>query len=60
MKALRTSWILCLIFLLASTAVLIAQTNRGAISGTVFDPQGAVVPGASVTIVNLPARARSS
>jgi hypothetical protein len=27
-----------------------AQTNRGGISGTVFDPTGAVVPNASVTI----------
>src|ERR1051326_9091678 len=34
------------------SASLIAQTNRGAITGTVFDPQGAVVPGASVTIIN--------
>ena len=30
-----------------------AQTNRGGISGTVFDPTGAVVPNASVTITNL-------
>jgi hypothetical protein len=30
-----------------------AQTNRGGISGTVFDGTGAVVPNASVTITNL-------
>ncbi|MBS1854426.1 MAG: carboxypeptidase regulatory-like domain-containing protein [Acidobacteria bacterium] len=31
---------------------LLAQTNRGAISGTVTDQSGSVVPGASVTITN--------
>ena len=30
-----------------------AQTNRGGISGTVFDKTGAVVPGATVTVANL-------
>src|SRR5450432_734387 len=35
------------------TFTLTAQTNRGGIAGTVFDPQGAIVPGANVTIVNL-------
>src|ERR1051325_4970857 len=30
-----------------------AQTNRGGISGTVFDSTGAVIPLASVTITNL-------
>ena len=36
-----------------ATPLVFAQTNRGAISGTVFDQQGAVVPGAAITIVNV-------
>jgi hypothetical protein len=30
----------------------VAQTNKGSISGTVTDPQGAAIPGVSVTITN--------
>ncbi len=30
-----------------------AQTNKGAIDGTVTDTSGAVIPGATVTVVNL-------
>ena len=44
------------LFILAlcmSSVVLNAQTyTEGAIAGTVFDPTGAVVPGATVSIVN--------
>ncbi|HUK17137.1 MAG TPA: carboxypeptidase regulatory-like domain-containing protein, partial [Bryobacteraceae bacterium] len=38
--------------ILLGVATLIAQTNRGSISGTVVDQTGAIVPGASVTIVS--------
>jgi Carboxypeptidase regulatory-like domain/TonB dependent receptor len=39
--------------LLACTSVLSAQLNRGAIEGTVTDPQGAAVPGVDVTVTAL-------
>src|SRR5678816_3482839 len=35
------------------TLAAFAQSNQGGISGTVVDPNGAVVPGATVTITNL-------
>src|SRR5262245_16338692 len=33
--------------------IVFAQTNRGGISGTVFDKNGGVIPGATVTITNV-------
>src|SRR5581483_8798649 len=39
--------------LLAASLVAVAQTNKGGISGTVVDANGAGVPGATVTITNL-------
>ena len=43
-----------LVAILALTAItLLAQTNRGSISGTISDPSSAVVAGASVTVTNL-------
>src|SRR6266704_105337 len=41
------------LFLLLSSATLLTQTFRGTILGTVTDPQGAVVPGAKVTVHNI-------
>ncbi len=41
------------ILILSAATCLLAQTNRGGISGTVFDSSGAVVPGATVTVTNL-------
>src|SRR5882724_5585020 len=41
------------LFVIALTAFLVvAQTNRGGISGTVRDQSGAVVPSATVVIIN--------
>src|SRR5438477_736375 len=41
------------VLLLILSISALSQTNRGAISGTVFDPQGAVVPDASVTVIDV-------
>ena len=43
---LAVAFFLCAVF-------LAAQTNRGAISGTVMDPSGAVIPGATVTVTSV-------
>src|SRR5260370_10444642 len=40
------------LFFIALTASLFAQTNRGGISGTVMDQSGAVIPSAVVVIIN--------
>ena len=48
MRSLR---ILALI--LISAVAVIGQTNKGGISGAVTDPNGAAIPGATVTITNL-------
>ena len=44
----------CAVLLLSCTAVLHAQTaNTGALTGTVTDPSGGVIVGATVTVTNL-------
>lgn len=42
-----------LILLFALAVAISGQTNRGGISGTVTDSNGAIVPGAKVTVTNL-------
>src|SRR5260370_14456559 len=44
---------LLVVFVLLSTAMLVGQTFRGTILGTVTDPSGAVVAGATVKVRNL-------
>src|SRR5271170_5617453 len=42
----------CLCFLLVSTKYTAAQVDEGSITGTVTDTTGAVVPNATVTLLN--------
>src|SRR5437762_7300151 len=44
---------LSVVIVMVCSIVVCGQTNKGSISGTVTDPNGAVIPGASVTITNL-------
>src|ERR1700686_1875882 len=44
---------LLVVFVLLSTALLVGQTFRGTILGTVTDPSGAVVGGATVKVRNV-------
>ena len=46
--------------LLLSAAFIVAQETRGNISGTVADPQGGVIAGASVTVTSLDTRVTTS
>lgn len=46
------SLVVCVALVLSSGLAAWAQAGRGGISGSVTDPSGAVVPGASVTLLN--------
>lgn len=48
----RTHLIVVGSFVLLCSMMTIAQTSRGTVSGTVKDPNGAVVPGATIALVN--------
>jgi len=47
----RSCFCVCFLIFFAATAAF-AQAGRGSISGTVTDPQGAVIAGAQVTLLN--------
>jgi len=49
MKALITA-LLCVLMLAASATAALAQLQSGNIAGTITDPQGAVIPGVTVTL----------
>ncbi len=55
MRAMRT-----LAAILLCTVVGLAQTNKGAISGTVIDQNGAAIPNATVIITNLGTNQKST
>jgi Carboxypeptidase regulatory-like domain/TonB dependent receptor len=48
----RTLVASCMIFFFGLASTLVAQTDRGTITGTVTDPTGAVIVGAKVTATN--------
>ena len=52
-RVLARLLVLALVGILAFPALSAAQITRGAVSGTVRDATGAVVPGASVTVTNM-------
>ncbi|MGA2847588.1 MAG: carboxypeptidase regulatory-like domain-containing protein [Terracidiphilus sp.] len=51
-SALLRFSICCSLFLLAAATAANAQAGRGSINGTITDPSGAIVPGASITLTN--------
>ncbi len=41
-----------ILFILVSSMLISAQTSRGTVSGIIKDPNGAVIPGAQITLTN--------
>src|SRR5215470_10766313 len=52
MKKILVSPVVTLFFLLLTTAILAQQTDNGSLRGKVVDANGAIVPGATVTVKN--------
>src|SRR5262249_39290031 len=50
---LKHAVLLATLLVVAAAGTTGAQTNRGALAGTVFDQSGGVLPGATVTVVDL-------
>ena len=51
-RMLPSVWALCLITLAVTTLAFSQGITTGTVSGTVFDPLGAVIPGAQVQLIN--------
>ena len=47
------SQLLACVFILLHSAALLAQSATGQISGTVFDPSGALIPGVSIMVTSV-------
>ena len=45
--------VMSIAFVLLSSTIAFGQTNKGSISGTITDANGAQIPGATVTVTNL-------
>ena len=52
-RGLLATFRTCLILLILSSLVALAQIQNGEITGTVADPSGALVPGATIVLQNL-------
>jgi len=49
--SVRACWLACFLIFVTGVSAF-AQAGRGSISGTITDPNGALVPGAQVTLLN--------
>jgi hypothetical protein len=52
MRTTLTSFFIIMVFLTFGAVTLLAQQTSGQITGTIFDSQGAVLPGVEVTVTD--------